>query len=98
MLNVSDIVRQRDAILPDLGKWYDFDNSDDVQRLHDWLDRWWSRLEPEDKECCMSGLDGKAREKNWSEIDIEEKILLMLFRYRNELLVRDLVKYLPDEY
>lgn len=98
MLNVSEIVRQRDAILPDLGKWYDFDNSDDVQRLHDWLDRWWSRLGAEDKERCMSGLDGKAREKNWSEIDIEEKILLMLFRYRNELLVRDLVKYLPDEY
>jgi hypothetical protein len=98
MSNVSEIIRQRDAILSDLGKWYDFDNSHDVQRLHDWLDRWWSGLEAEDGERYVSGLDGDAQEKGWSEIDIEEKILLMLFRYRNELLVRDLVKYLPDEY
>lgn len=98
MPNVSEIIRQRDAILPDLGKWYDFDNSHDVQRLHGWLDRWWSRLGAEDRESYVSGLDGEAQGKDWSEIDIEEKILLMLFRYRNELLVRDLVKYLPDEY
>ena len=98
MSNVSEIIRQRDAILSDLGKWYNFDNAHDVHRLHDWLDRWWSRLGAEDRERYVSGLDGEAQEKDWSEIDIEEKILLMLFRYRNELLVRDLVKYLPDEY
>ncbi len=98
MPNVSEIIRQRDGILPDLRKWYDFNDSDDVQRLHDWLDRWWSRLGTEDRERYVSGLDGEVQEKDWSEIDIEEKILLMLFRYRNELLVRDLVKYLPDEY
>ena len=98
MMNVAKIIRLRDAIMPDLGKWYDFDDPDDVQRLYDWLDRWWSRLEAQDKEYCLSGLDGKAQEKDWSQIGIKEKILLMLFRYRNELLVRDLVKYLPDEY
>ena len=98
MSNASEIIRQRDAILPDLRRWYDFDNAHDVQRLHDWLDRWWSRLGVEDREHYVSGLHGDAQEKDWSEIDIEEKILLMLFRYRNELLVRDLVKYLPDEY
>jgi hypothetical protein len=98
MPNISEIIRQRDAILPDLRKWYDFNHSDDVQRLHDWLDRWWSRLGAKERERYVSSLDGEAQEKDWSEIDIEEKILLMLFRYRNELLVRDLVKYLPDEY
>ena len=98
MPNLSEIIRQRDGILPDLRKWYDFNDSDDVQRLHDWLDRWWSRLGTEDRERYVSGLDGEAQERDWCEIDIEEKILLMLFRYRNELLVRDLVKYLPDEY
>ena len=98
MVSVAKIIRLRDAIMPDLGKWYDFDDSDDVQRLRDWLDRWWSRLGAEDRERYVSGLDGEAQEKGWSEIDIEEKILLMLFRYRNELLVRDLVIYLPDEY
>lgn len=97
-MNVAKIIRLRDAIMPDLGKWYDFDDPDDVQRLYDWLDRWWSRLQAQDKEHCLSGLDGEAQEKDWSEIEVEEKILLMLFRYRNELLVRDLVKYLPDEY
>ena len=98
MPDASEIIRQRDAILPDLRKWYDFDDSDDVQRLRDWLDRWWSRLGAEDRERYVSGLDGEAQEKDWPEMDIEEKILLMLFRYRNQLLVRDLVKYLPDEY
>ena len=98
MVNVEKIIRLRDAILPDLAKWYDFDDSDDVQRLYDWLDRWWSRLEAQDKERCLSVLDGEAQEKDWPEIEIKEKILLMLLRYRNELLVRDLVKYLPDEY
>ena len=98
MVDVAKIIKLRDAIMPDLGKWYDFDDTDDVQRLYDWLDRWWYRLEAQDKERCLSGLDGEAQEKDWPEIKIEEKILLMLFRYRNELLVRDLVKYLPDEY
>ena len=82
MVSVAKIIRLRDAIMPDLGKWYDFDDPDDVQRLYDWLNRWWSRLEPQDKERCLSSLDGETQEKDWSEIGIEEKILLMLLTRR----------------
>jgi hypothetical protein len=97
-LNIEEIIRRRDAIVPDLGQWYNFNDSDDVQRLNDWLDHWWSRLGVEDKEGCVADLDGEAQKRDWSDRSVEERILLMLFRYHNELLVRDLVKYLPDEY
>lgn len=98
MMNVQKAMRLRDGVMPDLGKWYNLDDPDDIQRLYDWLDRWWSGLRHEDRERCLSFLDGGGRDQDWPKIEMEEKILLMLFCYGNELLVRDLVKYLPDEY